>query len=153
VFVDESGIEDTLCREYARAKRGLQIIGERQGKKKQRYSILAGLRQRETLAPFYFEGYTDTDVFNTWLEHVLLPELNPEDIMIVDNASIHKSPKTKLLLATKGCSLLFLPTYSPNLNPIEQEWAIIKALIRKEIQPDKSLAEVIEKIFKTYGKF
>jgi len=46
----------------------------------------------------------------------------------------------------------FLPTYSPDLNPIEQEWAIIKALIRKEIQPDKSLAEVIEKIFKTYGK-
>ena len=151
VYIDESGIEESLCREYGRAQRGQKISGERTGKKAQRLSIIAGLNQKELVAPFYFKGYCDTEVLNSWLENILLPCLKVGQTIIMDNASFHKSTKTKQLLENQGCKLLFLPTYSPDLNPIEQQWAILKARIRKLKTPQQPLEDAIAQVFKQYG--
>lgn len=151
VYIDESGIEESLCREYGRAQRGQKVLGERMGKKAQRLSIIAGLNQKELVAPFHFKGYCDTEVVNSWLENILLPCLKAGQTVIMDNASFHKSTRTKQLLENQGCKLLFLPTYSPDLNPIEQQWAILKARIRKLKTPQQPLEDAIAQVFKQYG--
>lgn len=97
-----------------------------------------------------FEGYCDTLVFNAWLEQVLLPELRPGQIVMMDNASFHKSPTTRRLIESKGCTLKYLPTYSPDLNPIEPQWAILKSRLRKHKIPHQSLDKAIDQIFAMY---
>ena len=78
-----------------------------------------------------FKGYCDTLVFNVCLEQVLVPALRPGQTVLMDNASFHKSTTTKTLIESKGCTLKYLPTNSPDLNPIEPQWAILKARLRK----------------------
>jgi len=119
VSVDESGLEESLCREYGRAPRGQKVSGERMGKKAQRFSIMVALNQKKLVAPLHFKGYCDTEIVNSWVENALSPCLKPGQAIIMDNASFHKSTKTKQLIETKGCKLLYLPTYSPDLNSIE----------------------------------
>lgn len=106
--------------------------------------MIAGLLGKKLIAPWMFEGYTDTDVFNVWIEHVLRPELPPGHTVILDNASFHKSAKTRALIESAGCTLFFLPSYSPDFNPIEEWWAILKTKI-KTIMPDlDNLEQAIE---------
>ena len=142
--MDESGVDDSIQREYGRALRGEEVPGEVNGKKTERLSMIAGLRLDKFTAPFRFDGYCDTIVFNTWIEECLLENLNPGDVVVLDNASFHKSAKTQELIESKGARLLPLPTYSPDLNPIENRWAIVKARIRKHRQPDQPLAEILD---------
>ena len=78
-----------------------------------------------------FEGTCDTILFNTWLEKVLIPNLKPGQVLILDNASFHKSKKSKELVEKAGCKMLFLPPYSPDLNPIEKCWANMKNRMRE----------------------
>ena len=150
VYLDESGVDDALHRPYARAPRGTQVLGDVSGTHAHRISLIAALRESQLLAPMRFEGYCDTLVFNAWLEQVLLPELQPGQIVLMDNASFHKSPTTKTLIESKGCTLKYLPTYSPDLNPIEPQWAILKARLRKHKRPEQSLGQVIDAIFAMY---
>lgn len=86
------------------------------------------------IAPFTFQGGCNSEVFNTWLEVVLLPTLPKGTTVVMDNAAFHKSAKTKGLIEKFGCRLLFLPTYSPDLNPIEHWWHKIKSILRPLIQ-------------------
>lgn len=78
------------------------------------------------LSPFLFQGTTNTTIFNTWLKESLLPVLKEGSTLIMDNATFHKSQETRNLVRAAGCKILFLPPYSPDLNPIEQVWANIK---------------------------
>ena len=146
VYLDESGVDNKVYREYGRALRGREVPGEVSGKKANRLSVIAGLRKKNLTAPFRFEGYCDTDVFNTWIEECLLPELTLGDVVVLDNASFHKSSKTEELISSKGCRILFLPTYSPDLNPIENKWAIVKARIRKHREPEQPLEEILDEV-------
>lgn len=143
-------MDDTLQRGYARAPRGQPVLGEVAGAKAHRISLIAALQESRLLAPMRFEGYCDTLVFNAWLEQVLLPELRPGQIVVMDNASFHKSPTTRTLIESKGCTLKYLPTYSPDLNPIEPQWAILKARLRKHKTPHQSLDKAIDQIFAMY---
>jgi transposase len=147
IYIDESGVEDTLYRQYARAPRGDAIIAEVKGKKSERISLIAGLLGHKLIAPLCFKGYTDTNVFNQWVEKVLLPELPPGHVVIMDNARFHQSTKTRELIESAGCALLFLPPYSPDLNPIEQWWAILKAKIRAILPDCDTLIHAIENAF------
>ena len=150
VYLDESGVDDALHRPSARAPRGTKVLGEVSGTHTHRISLIAALRESQLLAPMRFEGYCDTLVFNAWLEQVLLPELQPGQIVLMDNASFHKSTTTKTLIESKGCTLRYLPTYSPDLNPIEPQWAILKARLRKHKRPHQSLGKAIDMIFAMY---
>ena len=146
--VDESGLEENIRREYAHAPIGETILGEVTGQRARRTSIIAGLCQGEPIAPWYFEGYCNTEVILTWVQHELIPRLKPGMVVIWDNASFHKSPKIQTLFAQADCKLLFLPPYSPDLNPIEQWWATLKAWIRRIKTTLMTIAEVLSRIFK-----
>ncbi len=150
VYLDESGVDDALHRPSARAPRGTPVLGEVSGTHTHRISLIAALRESQLLAPMRFEGYCDTLVFNAWLEQVLLPELRPGQIVLMDNASFHKSAKTQELIASQGGTVKYLPTYSPDLNPIEPQWAILKARLRKHKRPNQSLRQAIDTIFALY---
>lgn len=134
VYIDEAGIDNRLYREYARAPRGQKIYAEIPGKKRERVSIIGGLISSAFIAPFTFQGGCNADVFNAWLEQVLLPTLPKGTSIVMDNAAFHKSAKTKELIENFGCHLLFLPTYSPDLNPIEHWWHKIKSILRPLVQ-------------------
>lgn len=150
VYLDESGIDGDLQRRFGWSQRGDKIHGETSGKTRKRLSVIAALNEKNIKAPFFFEGYTDTDVFNGWIENCLVPELRPGQTIVLDNASFHKSKKTKLLIEGAGCYLKYLPTYSPDFNPIENQWAILKARIRKHRQPNQSIEDSIDVVFKMY---
>jgi transposase len=82
-------------------------------------------------APFVFEGYSNKAIYEIYIEQVLVPNLKPGMVVIIDNASFHKSSKIEALVEAAGCRIIFLPPYSPDLNPIEHHWAAIKNAIRK----------------------
>lgn len=134
MWIDEAGIDNRLYREYARAPRGQKVYAEISGKKRERVSIIGALMKGAFISPFTFQGGCNADVLNTWLEKVLLPTLPKGSFLIMDKAAFHKSAKTKELIAQFGCHLLFLPTYSHDLNPIEHWWHKIKSILRPLIQ-------------------
>jgi len=150
VYVDESGIDKFVFREYGWSKRGTAIPGSVSGKRYARESFIAGKLGTQIIAPFCYTGTCDTELFNMWLQKLLIPILEPGHIIIMDNASFHKSEKTKELITKAGCTLLFLPPYSPDFNPIEKFWANFKRKVRNTIQKYKSLSETIDVTFKEF---
>lgn len=150
VYVDESGIEAFLHRAFGWAKRGEKVYGEISGKRFGRESFVAAKCGSEILAPFCFQGTCNTDLFNLWIEKFLCPTLKPNQIVVMDNATFHKSEKTKMLIENAGCRLLFLPPYSPDFNPIEIFWANFKAKIRSNIHTFSTLALAIDHAFNMY---
>lgn len=147
VYIDESGVEDTLRRQYARAPRGEPVIADILGHKTQRISLLCGLLGKKLIAPWMVEGYTDADVFNQWIESALLKELPPGYTVIMDRASFHRKPRTRELIEKAGCALIYLPAYSPDFNLIEEWWAILKARIKAILPGADSLIHAIEHVF------
>ena len=116
VYIDESGFDVNMKKEYGWPARGKKIMGDKSGKRGKRISVIAGLINRKHLiAPTCFECYTNTDVFNAWLEQGLLPELKPNQTIVLDNAAFHTSQKTRELVKSAGCHLLYLPPYSLDL--------------------------------------
>ena len=106
--------------------------------------MIAGLQNKKLIAPFTFQGGCRAAVFNKWLEDILLPELTPGTTVIMDNAAFHKSPETKRIIEEAGCFLLFLPTYSPDMNPIEHWLHKLKSILRPLLQkPYENLQELI----------
>jgi transposase len=147
VYVDECGLQESLSREYARSLIGERCSTDIPGKREARTSIIAGLNQGEAIAPMTFEGYCNTDVVNGWVEEMLLPELKPGQTVIWDNASFHQSPEFKKLIESAGCTLIYLPTYSPDLNPIEKWWAKLKAWIRRLRAKGMTLKQALVLVF------
>jgi transposase len=132
-YLDECGVDHRLYREYARAPRGERIYEAVAGRRRERTSIIAASRQNKLVAPFVFQGSCNTEVVDVYFEKVLLPELPPGSVTVLDNARFHQSPTTQKLVAAAGCRLLFLPPYSPDLNPIEHLWAALKTRLRKDL--------------------
>ena len=152
VWLNESGIDEFLQRDYARASRGKQVISEVHGRKYGRISVIAAWLSaaKEMIAPYVFNGYTDAKRFNGWLEKCLLPQLRPGQVVIMDNAAFHKSSKTKELIESVGCRLLFQPPYSPDINPIEPQWAVLKRKFRKHKHKFNNFNEAVNYAFIVY---
>ena len=150
VFIDESGIDSYLYNPWGYGVRGHKVYGEVSGKRYDRESFIAGKNGKNIIAPMCFKGTCNTELFNAWIEQVLLPELKPGQVVILDNAAFHKSPKTKELIESAGCKLLFLPPYSPDLNPIETFWANLKAKIKSIIDNFNNLSQAIDYAFSTH---
>ncbi|MBS0624118.1 MAG: transposase [Verrucomicrobia bacterium] len=96
-----------------------------------RESLIAALSRGKLLSPMCFQGTCNTGLFNTWLEKMVVPQLQPGQVLILDNASFHQSEESKKLVEAAGCKLMFLPPYSSDLNPIEKCWTNIKAKVRE----------------------
>ena len=132
-YLDECGVDHRLDREYGRAPRGERIYEAVAGKRRERTSIIAASQQGKLVAPLVFQGSCTTAVVDAYFENVLLPELPPDSVIVLDNARFHQSPTTLRLVEAAGCQLFFLPAYSPDLNPIEHIWATFKTALRKDL--------------------
>jgi len=99
------------------------------------------------MSPFCYHGTMDSTLFNFWLVNFLLPEVSPGSTMVMDNATFHKSEETKQIIYSANCNIIFLPPYSPDLNPIEKFWANLKEKIKKTIREFSSLSEAIDAAF------
>lgn len=118
------------------------------GKRKLRMNFIGALHQKQFKSPFMFRGYCDSTLFETYLERCLVPELQAGDIIIADNAAFHKSNKAREVIESAKCQLIFLPAYSPDLNPIEHEWYPIKNKIRQLLETGASIESATELVLK-----
>src|SRR3954452_7762607 len=120
-----------MARRYGRARRGQRLrAGVPHGRWKT-ITFVAGLRTSGVVAPFVLDGPINRRTFEAYIEQVLVPELRPGDVVILDNLSSHKGACVRALIEAAGASLLYLPPYSPDFNPIENAFAKLKALLRK----------------------
>jgi transposase len=145
--VDESGIDSYIHRSYGWAPSTERVYGEISGKRFARESFIAARCDSKVFAPLCFQGTCNTLLFNMWVEHFLAPQLRPGQIVILDNATFHKSLVAKKLIERAGCKILFLPPYSPDLNPIEKFWAWFKSKVRSVVQNFKTLSQAIDYVF------
>lgn len=114
-----------------------------------RESFISALYKGKFLSPMCFKGTCNTEVFNTWLEKLLVPELKKGQVLIFDNASFHRSERSRKIIEDAGCEILFLPPYSPDLNPIEKYWANLKVNIREKLRRASKFTETIYGAFKS----
>jgi transposase len=147
VYIDESGIDMTICKDRGWGKKSEKLVAKKSGKYYERTNIIAGLVNKKSIAPMVFNGTCNTDLFNNWVEHFLIKELTPGQVIIMDNASFHKSEKTQKLIESVDCRVIFLPPYSPDLNPIEKFWANMKRWIKQQIERCNGLSQAINEFF------
>lgn len=132
VFLDECGVNLAMHRRYARAPRGERAVGIVPRNWKSNTTIIGALSCQGIQAVMTLEGATDRLAFEAFVEHVLVPTLEPGQIVILDNLSAHKSSKAQHLIEAAGCRLEFLPAYSPDFNPIEMLWSQFKSSLRRQ---------------------
>jgi len=131
VYIDESGIPHQMINEYCWTKKGSEVIGEREGGKRGRTSVIASLHGDNINVPMMYEGTMNGELFLYWLKNMFVHSLTKGQVVVMDNAAIHKVKQVVEIIEGAGCTLLYLPPYSPDFNPIENYWAVMKSHIRK----------------------
>ena len=131
VFVDECGSNIALTRLYARSPKGKRAYGAVPRNRRTNITLLASLSLKGMGEAFILEGPADSAAFEIYIEHILAPSLQTGQIVVMDNLSTHTGEKVRQVLATKGCQLLFLPSYSPDFSPIEEAFSKLKAFLRR----------------------
>lgn len=149
IYSDEAGVDDNEVPPKGWGPIGKRLFAKKRGIRKARYNITASLNKNNLFAPFVFEGYSNASTYETYIEQVLVPQLRPGMVFIIDNARFHKSKKVVQLIKAAQCRIIFLPPYSPDLNPIEHHWAAIKAKIRKAAE---AIHDFYEATVKTLGE-
>ena len=135
-----------MTRTHGRAPRGERLVAAVPHGHWKTMTFVAGLRRGGIIAPCVFDGPINGALFLAWVQQFLVPVLRPGDIVVLDNLGSHKSPAVRRAIRAAGAHLLFLPPYSPDLNPIEQVFAKLKALLRKA--DERSVAAVWHRIGK-----
>jgi len=131
VFIDEAGSNIAMTRDFARAPRGERARGYVPRNRGEVTTMLGALDIHGVRAMMTVEGATDAEVFETFLERVLLRKLKPGDIVVLDNLGAHRTEDVRRLIEAAGARVLYLPPYSPDLNPIELCWAKLKGLLKE----------------------
>jgi transposase len=131
VVVDESGTRLDMATAYARAPRGERAYDVTLENYGPNVSLIAGLRATGMTAPWVVEGAVNTAVYETYVQHILAPTLQPGDIVVMDNLRCHKSEAVRQSIEARGAYLLFLPSYSPDFSPIEYAFSKLKAGLRR----------------------
>jgi transposase len=139
VYFDESGFAKHSYRPHGWAPRGEKVFGKISGNNRKRTNLIMAQRGKEWLAPMLFESSCTHHTVSAWIEQCLLPELRPNSLIIMDNAPFHNKPQMQKLLEENGHSMLPLPKYSPDFNPIEQSFAILKR--RRQFAPKTTTIE------------
>jgi transposase len=131
VFVDETGAATNMARRYGRSPRGRRLDGPIPHGHWKSTTFVGGLTAGGFIAPYVLDGPMNGTVFKAWVEQMLAPELRPGDIVIMDNLAAHKVDGIEQAIKHRQAELRYLPPYSPDLDPIEQAFAKLKALLRK----------------------
>lgn len=131
VFIDETSVKTNLTRLRGRSPLGERLYGTAPFGKWRTQTFIAGLTCDALIAPWVIEGAMNGPAFDTYIETQLAPLLEPGTLVILDNLNTHKSPRAAEVLKYRGCWFLFLPPYSPDLNPIEQAFSKLKAHLRR----------------------
>ena len=131
VFLDESGCNTDMTRRYAYSLGGSRAIDSAPLSKPKNTTILSSIQLDGTLRYTTFSGGTTVERFKRYLETDLLPHLNENSVLIMDNMKLHHAKAVKNLLDSSGVRYIYLPPYSPDLNPIEKLWSKVKAFLRK----------------------
>ena len=131
VFIDETSVKTNLTRLRGRAPVGERLNGAAPFGKWRTQTFIAGLTTDALIAPWVIEGAMDRAAFDVYVETQLAPVLDPGTVVILDNLGTHRSPRAAEALKARGCWFLFLPPYSPDLNPIEQAFSKLKAHLRR----------------------
>lgn len=131
VFVDETGASTQMARLYGRAKRGHRVVSRIPWGHWKTVTFVAGLRLDGFSAPFVIDCAMNGAIFIEYLQQCLVPTLRPGDIVIIDNLPAHKRDTVRQIIEAAGATLRYLPPYSPDLNPIEQSFAKLKAHLRQ----------------------
>lgn len=148
MFFDEAGVDSNIQQEYALAESKERAYFKRSNGRRKRTGLIAGIGKEGLKAPFRFHGNVNGEILEKYFREHLVKELKAGQIVVLDNASYHKRVGIKKAVEEAGCELLFLPTYSPDLNPIEQVWSQMKRLIKKLIRDGKDcLVEAIDEAF------
>ena len=145
VYIDETGIDKCLLRKYGRSPKGTRVYGKVYGQKFERTNIVAAQQNNQILAPLQYKGMINSQFFETWFEQHLIPLLKL--VIIMDNASFHRKNQLKNIANEHRIKIIFLPPYSPELNPIEKFWHWLKKKICDLLIFSTNLDEVIFRIF------
>ena len=130
VFVDETGMNTDMARRYGRAPKGQRAHGVIPRNTPANLSLVGAMSKEGILCSMELEGAIDGDAFLVFVEQVLGPRLRRGDFVVLDNLNTHCSPKVEAALYARGAFLLFLPRYSPDMNPIEKAWSKLKTFLR-----------------------
>jgi transposase len=131
VFIDETWAKTNMTRAYGRAPRGERVVEYVPHGHWKTTTFLAALRLNGLAAPLVVDGAINGEIFLAYVQQHLAPTLQPQDLVVMDNLSSHKRQGVREAIEAVGASLLYLPPYSPDFNPIEQVFAKLKALLRK----------------------
>ena len=132
VFVDESGFHTSMSRLRARAPRGKRAYGKVPRNRAKNTTLIAAITLEGAMGEsMSVEGATDSLVFEAYIEHFLAPTLKKGQVVVLDGLGAHRTQKVEELIEARGAQLVFVPSYSPDLNPIEEAFSKIKALVRK----------------------
>ena len=131
VFLDETWIKTNMTRLCGWFMRGTALVAKVPHGHWKTLTFIGALRQDRIVAPCVFDGPINGATFTAWVEQSLVPTLKPGDVVVLDNLGSHKDPRARRAIRAAGAHLLFLPPYSPDLNPIEMIFAKLKTLFRK----------------------
>ena len=144
MFVDETWAKTNMTRTHGRALRGQRLVAAVPHARWTTMTFPAALRADAITAPCVFDGPINGCLFLAWVTQCLVPTLHPGDIVVLDNLGSHKGKAVRQAIRAAGAHLLFLPPYSPDLNPIEMMFAKLKTLLRKA--DERSIAAVWHRI-------
>jgi transposase len=151
VFIDETGASTKMARLYGRSKRGHRCRAAVPHGHWLTTTFTAALRRTALTAPMTLDGPMNAAAFRAYIEQVLMPTLDPGDIVVMDNLPAHKGAAVRAMIEARGASLLLLPPYSPDFNPIEMVFAKLKALLRKAAE--RTIASLWDAIGRLLGDF
>ena len=133
VFVDESGFHTSMTRLRARAPKGKRAYGKVPRNRGKNTTLIAAITLEEAMGEsMSVEGATDSEAFEAYVEHFLAPSLREGQVVVLDKLGAHRTQRVTELIEARGADLVFLPSYSPDMNPIEEAFGKIKQLVRKE---------------------
>ena len=144
VFIDETWASTSMTRRYGRSPRGQRCIGSAPHGHWKTTTFIGALRHNRLTAPMVAHEPMDGEMFLAWVQQFLCPTLTPGDIVILDNLSSHKVAGVRGTIAAAGATVVYLPPYSPDLNPIEKLFSKLKALLRRAAK--RSLDNLWEEI-------
>lgn len=147
-YVDEAGIDNRADYPYGYCEVGQRFYALKSGKRSERVSWIAALKEGGLFAPMTFAGCCNRDLFELWLEECLLPQLKPGDVIVIDNASFHHGQAIEEIVAQAGCEIWYLPPYSPDLNEIEHWWFALKNWMRQQRDEFENFRDCVDAAFK-----